>query len=192
MAQAKKSSSATKSKSSSSKSTSSASTSAENVVKMSSAAVKDIVANGAQDVQKAREQVFAITRESSEHFVKTADTASKALYETIAICRDNMEALVECGNLTAAFAKDMSNELVESSNQAFSDNLEMTKEFFACRTLNDMLDLQNRMFKSSMDNFFTQSMNLSNMMFEYTTEALEPINERMTEASEKLSKTLAS
>lgn len=187
MAQTKKTTTSSKSKSTSGAASTAAKTT-ENVVKMSSNAVKDIVSNTAQDAQKAREQVFAMTREGSEKLVKTADTATKAMYEGISICRDNMEALVECGNLTAAFAKDMSNEIVESSNQAFSDNMEMTKEFFACRTLNDMLDLQSRMFKNSMDNFFTQSINLSNMMFEYTNEALEPINERVTKASKKLNK----
>lgn len=204
MTQAKKTTS-TKSKSTASKSPASKSkvtpkaapkatsskTTSDNVVKISSETVKEIVTTGAKDVQKAREQVFALTREGSEKFVKSADTAGKAVYESISVCRDNMETAVECGNLTAAFAKEMSNELVESSNQALSDNLELTKEFFACRTISDMLELQTRMFQNSMDSFFTQTASMSNMMFEYANEAAEPINERFSEVTDKMTKVLS-
>ena len=164
----------------------------ENVVKMSSKAVKDFMSTSAYDAQKAQDKVLALTREGSEHLVKSADTVTKVMYETIGMCRDNVETLIECGNLTAALTKEMSTELFDASNQTFSENLELSKEFFACRTLHDMFDLQNRMMKRSMDNFFNQSMRVSSMMFEYTSEAIEPLNERMTQASEQISKVLSS
>jgi hypothetical protein len=42
--------------------------------------------------------------------------------------------------------------------------------------------------KSSIDHFFNQSVKLSGMVFEYTNEALEPLNERVVDASDQLSK----
>jgi hypothetical protein len=165
--------------------------SAENVVKFSTNAVKDFMAPIAGEAQKAQEKVFAMGREGAEQFAKSADTVTKLMHETIAITRDNVEACMECGNMTAAFAKDFGNELMESTNKAFSDNLELSKEFFACRTFNDMFELQNKMMKTAIDSFFNQSVRVSGMVFEYTNEALEPINERMVEASEQLSKALS-
>lgn len=165
--------------------------SAENVVKMGGKAVKDFMSSSAYDAQKAQEKMFAFTREGSEQLVKQADAVTKVLYETIAMARDNVETLIECSNLTAALVKDMSGELFETGNEAFSENLELSKEFFSCRTFSDMLELQNRAVKHSMDTFFSQSMRLSTMLFEYTNEALEPINERVSQASEQISKVLA-
>jgi len=164
--------------------------SAENVVKIGGKAVKDFMAPIAGEAQKAQEKVFAIGREGAEHLAKSADAVTKVLYETIAISRDNIETCIECGNMTAALTKDVSSEVFEATNKAFSDNLEMSKEFFGCRTFNDMFELQNRMMKSSIDNFFNQSIKLSGMVFEYSTEALEPINERVAQATDQLNKVL--
>ncbi|NBO18003.1 MAG: phasin family protein [Proteobacteria bacterium] len=165
--------------------------SAENVVKMGGKAVKDFVSSSAYDAQKAQEKVFALTREGSEQLVKSADAVTKVLYETISMARDNVETLIECGNLTAALVKDVSAELVEAGNETFSENLELSKEFFSCRTFSDMMELQNRAMRQSLDTFFNQSMKLSSMLFEYTNEALEPINERVSQASGQISKVLA-
>lgn len=166
--------------------------SAESVVKIGSAAVKDLLANGTSEAQKAQEKAFEMGRESAQQISKSADVITKSLQDAIAISRGNVETLVECGNLTASFAKDISSELVEYANKAFSDNVEISKNVFACRTINDMMDLQNKIVRSSFDGFFNQSSKLTNMLFEYSTEALEPINERVTQATEQFSKTLAS
>ncbi len=165
--------------------------SVESVVKIGSNAVKDLLSNGASEAQKAQEKVFEIGRESAEQISKSADAMTKSLYEAISVSRDNVEAMVECGNLTASLAKDISSELVEYANKAFSDNVEISKNIFACRTINDMVDLQTKIMKSSFDSFFNQSSKITGMLFEYSTEALEPINERVSQATEQLSKTLS-
>ena len=145
----------------------------------------------AGEAQKTQEKVFAMGREGAEHLAKSADTLTKILHESIAISRDNVEACIECGNMSTALVKDVSDEVIETSNKAFSDNVELSKAFFACRTFNDMFELQNKIVKNSIDNFFNQSVKLSGMFFEYTTEALEPINERVAQASEQFSKALS-
>jgi hypothetical protein len=165
--------------------------SAENVVKLGTTAVKDFMAPIAGEAQKAQEKVFAMGREGAEHLAKSADTLTKIMHETIAISRDNVEACIECGNMTAALAKDVSNEVMESTNKAVSETMELSKDFFACRTFNDMFELQNKLMKHSIDNFFNQSVKLSGMFFEYANEALEPINERIADASEKFSKVMS-
>ncbi len=165
--------------------------SAESVVKIGSNAVKDLLANSTSEAQKVQEKAFEMGREGAEQISKSADAMTKSLYEAISISRDNVETLVECGNLTASLAKDVSSEMIEYANKAFSDNVEISKSIFACRTINDMVDLQNKIVKSSLDSFFNQSSKLTGMLFEYSTEALEPINERVSQATEQLSKTLS-
>ncbi len=165
--------------------------SAENVVRIGSSAMRDFMASSADEAQKAQEKAFELSREHAENFAKSADSVTKALYEAVSLSRGNIETCIECGNLSASFARDLSSEAFESANRAFSDNVDLSKEFFSCRTINDMFDLQNRLLRQSLDNFFSQSSRLSNMMFEYTSEALEPINERVAEATEQLNKVMA-
>jgi phasin family protein len=165
--------------------------SAENVVKIGGKAVKDFMSSSADEAQKAQEKVFAMSREGAEQLAKGADVVTKALYETISLSRDNFETAIECGNMTASLAKDVSGELFEAANKSFSDNVELSKEFFSCRTLNDLFDLQNRIVRSSIDNYFNETVKLSGMMFEYTQEALEPINERVAQASDQITKIMS-
>lgn len=165
--------------------------SAENVVNIGGKAVKELLSTSASEAQKAHEKAFAIGREGAETLAKSADAVTKALYEAIGLSRDGIETCIECGNITAELASDLSREAFDYANRAFSDQVEMSKEFLACRTLNDMFDLQNRMVKSSIDNFFSESTKLSERLFDYTTETLEPINERVAQATEQLSKALA-
>lgn len=165
--------------------------SAENVVKIGGKAVQDFISTSAGEAQKAQEKAFAISREGAEHFAKSADAVTRALYEGVSMSRDNIETYMECGNCTASLARDLSNELFEYANKSFSEQLELSKEFFACRTINDMFELQNRLFKSSVDNYFNETAKISSLIFEYTSEALEPINERVAEATSQLNKVLA-
>lgn len=165
--------------------------SAENVVKIGSNAMKDFMTTTADEAQKAQEKAFEFSRESAQQFAKSADAVTKMMYETIAMSRDNLETCVECGNMAASMAKDFSSEAFEYANRAFSDSVELSKDFFACRTINDMFELQNRFMRNTMDNFFNESVKLSGLFFEYTTEALEPINERVAQATEQFSKAMA-
>ncbi|MDX1974876.1 MAG: phasin family protein [Rickettsiales bacterium] len=162
--------------------------SAENVIKIGSTAMKDFIASSAGEAQKAQEKAFAIGRENAAQVAKSADAVTKALYEAVSVSRDNIEAAIEYSNVAAALAKDISAEAFEAANKAFADNVELSKDVFACRTINDMLELQNKVAKQSIDNFFNQSLKLSGMIFEYTNEALEPINERIAQTSEQISK----
>lgn len=169
----------------------SARNSAENVIRMGGSAMKDFIASSADEAQKAQEKIFSIGRDSAEQFTKSADACGRFMSEMASMSRGGVETCMECGNLTASMAKDMGNEAFEYASQAFSDGLELSKEFFACRTLSDMFDLQNRAIRGAIDNFFNQSVKMSGMMFEYSTEALEPINERVSEAAEHFSKALS-
>ncbi|MDE3016444.1 MAG: phasin family protein [Pseudomonadota bacterium] len=165
--------------------------SAENVVKIGGKAVKEFISTSAGEAQKAQEKAFAMGREGAETFAKSADAVTKALYETIGLSRDGIETCIECGNMTAELAKDLSSEALDYANRTFSEQLELSKGFFSCRTLGDMFELQNRVVKNNIDSFFSQSTKLSERLFDYTTEALEPINERVAQATEQFSKALA-
>ena len=165
--------------------------SAENVVKIGSRAAKDFLQNSAGEAQKAQDKIFAIGKESADQFAKSADAVTKAMYDSIAASRENVDALVECGNIAAAMAKEVSSEAFEFANKSFTDSVEISKDFFACRTINDMMELQNRVLRSAMDSAFTQSNRLSSLVFEYAAEAIEPINERVAQASEQFSKHMA-
>lgn len=170
----------------------SANKTSEKVIQFGNSAMQEFLSTGTGEAQKAQETIVSFSRESVENLSKSADKVSKATLEAIAMSRDNIETCVECGSISASLAKNVSAEIFENANKAFSDSVELSKNFFSCRTINDMTELQNRTVKNSMDNFFNQSMAISNMVFDYSSEALEPINERVSTATKQINKTLSS
>lgn len=164
--------------------------SAKNVVNMSAGAVRDILASSTGEAQKAQKKAFEMGREGVENFARSADIFSRMMTEMVSICRDNMEACLEACNTTANVAGTMTSEISECCNRLFSDSIELSKEAFECRTVNDLVELQSKAMRQTLDTCFNETNKLCNMAFECCNDALEPINERVAEASEKLSKVM--
>lgn len=164
---------------------------AQNVVNISSSAVRDMFSSGTGEAQKAQEKIWEMGRENIENFARGADMFTRLCMEMISICRDNIEASIECATISASACKAISADLAETCNKSFSDCVELSKEAFTCRTVNDVADLQNKALKSAMDTCFAESSKISNYAFECASEALEPISERVCEASERLCKVMA-
>jgi hypothetical protein len=165
--------------------------SAENMLRMSSDVVRDFFSAGTDETARMHEKIFSVGRETVEHLSRSAENASQSLNEAAAISRDNVEAIVELTGVATNISKEIGTEAFNYLNDVFSQNVELSKEAFACRTLSDLFELNNRMVKTNIDSFFNQSMRMSEMLFQYASEAAEPINERINEASERFSKALA-
>lgn len=165
--------------------------SAENVVKIGTEAVKEFMSSGADEAQRIQEKAFAMGREGVENITKSANAATKTINEMLEIGRDNAEACIECGNVASTLAQNLSAEIFAYANNTFSENVEISKQIFSCRTVNDLFDLQGKLFKNNIDALFNQSVKMTELAFQYASEAVEPINERVAETSERFSKSLA-
>ena len=151
-----------------------------------------MLASGTGEAQKAQEKAFEMGRESVENLARSADMATKLATEMVGISRENIDACIEAANITATACKDINAEIVECCNRAFSDSVDLSKEAFNCRTINDIVELQNKAFRQIIDTYFTQTNRLCSMALQCCTDTLEPINERAAAASEQLCRTLAS
>ncbi len=165
--------------------------SAESMMKLSTDTLKDFFANTTEETQKAQEKVFAIGRESAENITRAVDAFARTVNDLVSLSRENADAAVEVNHIAADIAKSINTELASAANSNFSDNVELCKEAFGCRNINDAFDLHSKWLSTNVDNFFTQSTRLAEMVFQLATEAAEPINERVAEATERFSKSLA-
>jgi hypothetical protein len=132
------------------------------------------VASNGIEVKNAKRKVSTIGQENTEQFAESADMVSNMLNDTIEMSRATLETCMECGNRTAALVQDVKSEVSDYANKTFSDAMATSKDFLACRTLNDMFELQGRIITYAVDSCFNQSSKLSGMMFEYASEILKP------------------
>lgn len=160
-------------------------------MKLGTDAIKGIFGPGAADAQKMSEKVFGFGKEGADHVTRSAEAASRSLNEAVAISQDNMEACVECGNITAELSKAVSEEVFEFTNQLFSKNVDLSKQLFACRTINDMFDLQSKFFKTNIDKIFNETAKISEMSFKMASKASEPINGRVAAVSKRVKKSFS-
>ena len=140
---------------------------------------------------KAASKAFAMNGEAAEQLNKTASTATRTMNEAAEISRENAEAMVECGNIAVNVSKQMSSELIGFANKSFAQNVELSKQALACRTINDIFDLQNRAMKSNLDALFNESVKMSELMFQCASDISEPLNERISESTDRLTKASA-
>jgi hypothetical protein len=140
---------------------------------------------------KASEKAFAYSRESADQLAKSANTANRAMSEAAELTRENAEAIVEVGNIAVNVSKQVSAELINYANSTFSQNVELSKQALNCRTLNDMFDLSSKIMKSNVDAAFNESIKVSELLFQCATDISEPLNERISESTERLTKVVA-
>lgn len=163
--------------------------SANAVLQMGTDAIQEFFKNGAFDTKD--KMMSFMSKEGAAQLAKSADAATRSMGEMMDISRDNVETCVNCSNIAVNASKNMGAEIFNFANKSFSQNLEISKELLACRTLNDMFDLQSRIMKTNLDNLFNESVKLSELMFQCATQVSEPLNERVSDTTNRLSKTLS-
>ncbi|MBN8543376.1 MAG: phasin family protein [Alphaproteobacteria bacterium] len=143
------------------------------------------------DAAKGSEKAFSFGKDASAHLQKSAQGATKAVNEAVELSRENAEAAMQCGNIAVSVSKNISAEIINYANKAFAQNVELSKQIFNCRTLNDMFDLSSKFFKSNLDGLFNESLKVSELAFSGASEISEPLNERVAESTERFVKAVA-
>lgn len=165
--------------------------SAKSVAGIGADTMKELFANSAEEAQKAHAKAFAIGREGTEALSRTLDAATRTLNDLVALGRENVDVIVEVGNIVSDITRTANTELVKYANSNFSDNLDLCNEVFSCRNANDLLELNSKIVSVNIDNFFAQSARFADMLFQFANEASEPVNDHILESAERLGKSLA-
>ncbi|MFZ4124604.1 MAG: phasin family protein [Rickettsiales bacterium] len=136
-------------------------------------------------------EAFSFGKDAGAQLQKSAQGATKAVNEAVELSRENAEAAMQCGNVAVSVSKNISAELINYANKAFAQNVELSKQIFNCRTLNDMFDLSSKFFKSNLDGLFNESLKVSELAFQGASEISEPLNERISDSTERFVKAVA-
>jgi hypothetical protein len=131
---------------------------------------------------KAQETVHEIERDTAENSMRATDDYNRA--EGINICSGNISALVESGNAASRIFQETSNEIIESCNRTLSICTEISREAIVCRTINDVMELQNSVVQQIYENYFTTANKLYEMLF-------SPFIKRSASVSNQIPKTMA-
>ena len=143
------------------------------------------------DPASVQDKFASFARESAEQLSKTTGSTGRALNEAVELGRENTEAVAEVANLAVTMSKEVTAEVIGYLNKVFSQNVDLSKQVMHCRTLNDVFDLIGKATKTNLDSFFSENVKLSEMLFQCATDVSEPLNDRISETTERLTKALA-
>lgn len=127
---------------------------------------------------------------ASEPLNKASQSATRAGAEAMEMSRENIAAITEALNVATTVSKELAADLVSFLNKQFAQNVEMGKQVMTCRTLNDMFDFSNRIVKANLDAFFSQSVTVSQKLFECMNNVSEPLNECAAKSTARMTKAM--
>lgn len=142
-------------------------------------------------IAEPAEKAIEMGRENMETLMRGTDAFNRVAGELADVCSDNITAYIESGTKVSRIFQNLGNEIMEAGNRTLSDCAEFSREALACRTVKDVVNLQNKMTQQILDNYFEETSKLSEMLFESCNEALEPLNEQTAVASEHIRKAMA-
>ena len=127
---------------------------------------------------------------AQEKIAHASQGANRAGAEAMEAARENIAVLTNVCNIAASVSKELAADMVSYLNKQFAQNVELGKQALTCRTLNDMFDLATRITKSNLDAFFSQSVKVSEAVFQCATDISEPLNACAAKTSARLSKAM--
>lgn len=160
------------------------------------------------------EDMMAAVKESMDNFAQAMQTsvtenyeqaiaANKARYETMsaqyykaydemtALGRGCIDAAVVAGTIAAKGMEDLGKAWLAFARTSADQSVETAKAVATAKTVQEVVDLQRDYAKSTIDGFVAESSKLSEMSMKVANEAFAPLNAKVNEAVEILSRPLA-
>jgi hypothetical protein len=116
------------------------------------------------------------------------DVCSRLVGSSMEIHSDMFKALTECSAATVRACSSLSNELIESSNRSLSQLMELSKEAANCRTINAVIELQQKAAEHAIETCIDTTQKVSAQLHECCMETLNPLQEHAASISDKISK----
>lgn len=141
---------------------------------------------------------IATTMRSSDMFksMEKAMTQNKAQYEKLtndaaSAGKENVEALLKSTNIWMKGTEDLFKTYISLAQDTAAKNSEAFKTLLACKNLNELTEVQNKLAQESFDGFMSGATKLSELSVKLATEALEPINDQVSKTIRKATDAVA-
>jgi phasin family protein len=130
--------------------------------------------------------------ESMEQMMNT----SKNQYEKITAdatnsSRQSVEAYMKSSTVMMKGIEQIMKTCMTLAQESADRNSESVKTLMACKTVNELMEAQNKLAQQNFDDIMSAATKLSEISIKVSNEVLEPINEQVTKSMKKASETMA-
>lgn len=127
----------------------------------------------------AMEQVAAKSKEAVEAGMKSMD-------EMASMHRGNIDALIASAKAATTGVEQVMTHLTEASKKSFEDTTAMVKTLTAAKSPTELMQLQSDFAKTQFDEAVAQYSKMTEMMIKLAGEVMEPVQNRVAVATDKL------
>ena len=124
----------------------------------------------AADAQKAATDQF-------EKFAKTWEDAA-------AFGQDNVDAIMQSGNIAAKAVEEINAEFVAFSKKAMEEGVAAAKDLGAIKSVPELMEKQAEFAKTSLDGFMKQAAKMNELYMAAAKDVFEPMNARAAAAAD--------
>ncbi|HEX6957870.1 MAG TPA: phasin family protein [Ferrovibrio sp.] len=152
----------------------------ESVVSVSKEQMEKAMKAGTEAVEKA----IAMSKQRFDAVAKSVDDVAK-------LGKDQVDAIVSAGNVTAKGFEAINAELLAFSKSQFEDQISTAKAMMGVKTLQELIELQNDFAKNAFEAYTAHTTKISEVAAKTAQEAFAPINAQLQAAVERMVKPLA-
>lgn len=161
--------------------------------------IEESVAAGKETVEAALKATQEVAQKGYDQAVvlmkENAEKAQKAIYggydEYAMLGKANYDAYVTAMNVWSKGFETIGKELYAFGQESVETSVEVGKSAMSCKTVSDLLELQNDVTKKSYDKTLEELTKISELSVKTANEAMKPIQDSLTGTFEKLSKPIA-
>ena len=102
------------------------------------------------------------------------------------ISKENVDAAIRSSQVMAKAAEELGKAIYSFTQSSVELSVQASQAALNVRTLQDLVDVQSEYARTSMDHMISGTSKLSDLAVKVANEVMEPINQRMNEAMEKI------
>lgn len=95
------------------------------------------------------------------------------------------EEVVSCNLNFSRSVETIHTHLSQQGHTLFSENIRLSKDFFKCKTVNDLLEWQSRIFHLNSNAYLDSTVKLTEVVLQCSSKAFEPLIQQFSQPSEK-------
>ena len=125
---------------------------------------------------------------SSKHKTTEAADMVQATEQLLALGQGNLDAFVQSSQIWAAGVQGISRQVTVTAQAGLDDALAAYRALAAAKTPKDMLDIQAKLLRASMEQAIAETGKISDASLRLAGQAIAPITAQMNAAAEKWTK----
>jgi len=111
----------------------------------------------------------------------------KLTQDGAALGQDQMDAVMKSSTILTKGLEDIVKTCMEIAQEAGEKSATATKSVLACKTLNELTEVQTKLAQASFDEFLSNATKLSELSVKVCTDCFAPINDQVGKAMKKAS-----